>query len=110
MSLVSRVFKNFTKPVYNKGSFYVKYLVCLQEYGVGGSHTGTQAENITTFRENYGLSVDEFIGLSDILGGNIQTVRKLSGPYFNDYQSHLDYKFRNIGLSSGDDLEGEKII
>ena len=105
MSFTTKTITSAFKPQINRGSFFVKYLVCLQEYDGGESaHDG----QFTQFREQHNLSANEFIGLSDVLGGNIETVKRLSGSAFSDYQSHLDYKFRNFGVASGDNIEGKK--
>lgn len=104
MSLTSRLSSRLQTQLYNRGTFYVKYLVCLQEFDTSQTHEDPQAQQITNFRETHGLSVDEFIEISDILGGQIDTVQQLSGPAFSEYEQHLDYKLRNIGLSSGDDI------
>lgn len=102
MSLPTKAFCNFIKPQINRGSFFVKYLVCLQEYD--DSNAGHEGQFVQ-YREQNNLTVDQFISLSDVLGGEIETVKRLSGSAFSDYQQHLDYKFRNFGVASGDNIE-----
>jgi len=104
MSLPTKFFKNFLNPHINRGSFYVKYLVCLQEFDNNNSgHTGLFSE----FNQKHNLTPDQFVKLSDVLASDLATVKRLSGTAYSQYQQHLDYKIRNFGVGSGENIEGK---
>lgn len=103
MSLPTKFFKNFLNPRINRGSFYVKYLVCLQEFDDSNSgHSGQFSE----FTQKHNLTPDQFVKLSDVLAGDLATIKRLSGSAYESYQQHLDYKIRNFGVGSGSNIEG----
>ena len=57
------------------------------------------------FRKRHNLSVDQFIGLTDVLGGDLNTVKTISGSEYGNYLSHLDYKIRHAGFASRGGVE-----
>lgn len=92
-------------PRVNRGSYYLKYLVCLQLYAQGQDHSAQKSPQMAEFMQQNSLSIDQYMGLADILGGDLQTVRTLAGPAYSDYTTHIDYKMRNAGFTSDSGVE-----
>ena len=83
----------------------MKYLVCLNIYNRTADHQNSQTSNMVEFRKRHNLSVDQFIGLADVLGGDLNTVKAISGSAYGNYLSHIDYKIRHAGFASRGGVE-----
>lgn len=87
------------------GSRRVKQLTCMLEYT--DSNTADQSHDDVTrireFKQKYGLTDSQFIGLSNILGTDYNTLRYLGGDRI---QLLVERKLREFGVYARGDIEG----
>jgi len=65
---------------------------------------------MTEFRNKHGITTDQFIGLTDVLGGDLQAIKAVSGAAYDTYLTHLDYKLRTAGFASRNSVEGMFVL